>query len=73
MPPAALTKLAERAWTKGVRPKDTGGQFKKWLQTIDNTPRVYGEVVYVFTFYRKLPSLVTVYQVPVEFKKYLKA
>lgn len=71
----ALEKLAERAWEHGLRHKQAKGRFKKYLGTLfadGLTPVVYGEVIYMFTIYRKAPSLVTVWQMPYEFRKYIR-
>lgn len=71
----ALEKLAVRAWESGIRHKAAKGRLKKYLGTLFKdglTPVVYGEVIFMFTRDRRAPSLVTLWQIPNEFKKYLR-
>lgn len=69
----SLLRLAERAFTSGAKRQDFGGRIAKYLKRFDKDIRIYGDVIYVFVTYKKEPSLVTVYQLPYEFRKYLKA
>lgn len=69
----SLQRLAERAFKSGKKRKECGGKLLKYLKRFDKEVRIYGDVIFVFTTYKKEPSLVTVWQLPPEFRKYLKA
>jgi hypothetical protein len=70
--PTALKVVANRAWEKGYTPEKFAGRFKKYLNTLKATVKIYGEVIYLFDN-SKNPTLVTVLWVPNEFKRYLRA
>ena len=68
----SFTKLAEKAFKEGRRPKDFRGRFRKYLDKLsiehNTTPVVFGE--YLFFFIGE--KLITTYCVESEYKKYLK-
>jgi hypothetical protein len=70
----ALTRLAEKAFTSGLKHSDMKGKLEKYItklwfmhKSADNI-RVYGENVFVFIG----NTLITVYQLPNELRKYVK-
>jgi hypothetical protein len=69
----ALDKLASKAWESGMRRSQAGGRLRKHLKEIKGNIRIYGDNLYIFTTYRRQPSLVTVYQLPQEYRKYVRA
>lgn len=69
----AFEKLALKAYISGMKHAECKGQLNKFItklfmqyKTANNT-RIYGEVIYLFHG----NTLITVYQIPVELKKYL--
>lgn len=70
----AVDRFAEKAFTKGLKQEDTNGQLKKYIHSLwldcetANNIRIHGEVIFFFTDNK----LVTLYQVPLEFRKILK-
>lgn len=70
---AAFKKIVLRAWLDGIKHKDTKGTLNQYITKLymryknANNIRIYGEVVYVFSN----QTLITVYQVPSELKKFL--
>jgi hypothetical protein len=70
----SLDRLALTAYEKGIKQSDTAGQLKKYLDKLwfehktANNIRIYGEIIYLFCRNR----LVTLFQIPPEFKKVLK-
>jgi hypothetical protein len=68
---AAVIKLAERAYVEGIDGSSAKGRLKKYLSKIDKQVKIRGDILYVFTIYRKQPSLVTLFPLPFEFRKYI--
>lgn len=70
----SLERMATKAFEEGILHKDTKGQLNRYINKlylkyeVCNNIRIYGEVVYLF----KNGLLITLYQIPNEFKKYLK-
>jgi hypothetical protein len=70
---AAALRLAARAYERGVRADDVGGDAREYLDRIGiehkTTAIVYGEVVYSFgSLPDGTPALVTTFQAPPELK-----
>lgn len=69
-----LDKMAEKAYLDGIKHKDTKGSLMKYLTKLwfkykhCNNVRIYGENIYFFSD----NVLITIYQLPNTFKKYLK-
>ena len=68
----SFTRLAQKAFEKGKKQSDLKGKFKRYVNYLakeyKSTPIVFGE----FLFFFKGEVLITTYQTPPEFKKYLK-
>lgn len=66
-------KLVVKAFNEGIRHADTKGRLKKYIDCLylkhekGNNIRIYGENVFIF----HNRNLITVWQIPNEFKKYL--
>jgi hypothetical protein len=69
----SFTRLVEKAASTGLKREDCRGRLKKYLDALykdyeaDNI-RIFGEVIYFI----KNDVLITLYQIPVEYKKWLK-
>jgi hypothetical protein len=67
----SFVKLSAKALKKGIKHCDCKGQLKKYIDALylkhktANNIRIYGEFVYLFCN----EILITVFQLPVEFKK----
>ena len=70
----SLDRLSERAFYVGIRHSQTKGYLKKYITKLwfdhlkANNIRLYGENVFFFVD----KTLITVYQLPSDLKKYLK-
>lgn len=70
----SLERFANKAYAQGIKHADTKGKLKKYITKIwavdkeVNNVRIYGENVFLFVDNR----LITLYQLPNEFKKYVK-
>ena len=70
----SLDKLAQKALEKGLKHKDFSGQLRKYIDGLylknknANNIRVYGENIFIF----HQITLITVYQLPYQFKRILK-
>lgn len=70
----AFVRQAEKAYESGIAHSQTKGNLKKfmtklWLQYKKaNNMRIYGEVIYLFHD----NTLITVYQLPFNLRKYIK-
>lgn len=70
----ALDRMAVKAYVEGIKHSDTTGKLNKYITGLwgkyktANNIRIYGEVIFLFAKNR----LITVYQIPNEFKKILK-
>jgi hypothetical protein len=70
----SIDRLAKVAYVKGIKQSDTKGQLKKYVDKLyfeyktANNIRIYGEVIFLFS----KNTLVTLYQVPNEFRRLLK-
>lgn len=70
----SIDRLASSAFKSGIKQSDTKGQLKKYIDNLwfeyktANNIRIYGEIIYFFSNNR----LITLYQIPNEFKKTLK-
>lgn len=69
----SIQRIADKAFTDGVRHSDTRGRLNKWItslyfynKTADNI-RLYGDKVYIFAG----NILVTVIQIPPKLLKYM--
>ncbi len=59
----ATRRMARKAYCQGLRPLDTTGGVKFYLETKraeNGTVRIYGEYIYVFVDF----ALVTMYEIP---------
>lgn len=70
----AISNLADRAYERGQQPSAFAGSFRRYLdgQSIKGGAhvRVYGEQVYVFNADTR--ALITVFQVPNQFRRLLR-
>lgn len=72
--PSTLDRLAPKAFSGGITHKDTKGKVNRYITKLwnynksINNIRVYGEVVFLFSD----NILVTLYQIPNEFKRMIK-
>lgn len=70
----ALEKMAKRSFSDGIKHSDTKGKLNRWLTKLwfnyktCNNVRIYGQNIFFF----RNNILITLYQVPNEFKKYIK-
>ena len=70
----AFKKIVTRAYLQGIRHRDTKGTLNDYITKLymqyknANNIRIYGEVVYLFNNH----TLITLYQIPNDLKKYLK-
>lgn len=68
----SFDRLAEKAFNEGKKPKDFKGRIRKYIDKLgrehNTTPIVFGEYLFFFISSR----LITTYQIPSEYKKYLK-
>ena len=69
----SVQRMAEKAFTNGIRHSDTRGRLNKWVtslyfynKTADNI-RLYGDKAYIFAD----STLVTVIQIPPDLLKYM--
>lgn len=71
---SAFAKLANSAYTNGLRHADMKGYLKKYISGLylryenANSILIYGEVIFFFHY----NVLITVYQLPAEMKRYVK-
>ena len=67
----SFTRLAEKAFNEGHRQDSLKGKLKKYVNYLakeyKSTPIIFGELLFFF----KNDKLITTYQLPSEFKKYL--
>lgn len=71
----SLEKLVNRAIEKGIRQSDTKGTLKKYLDRIylerkNGVGVIYGDIILIFS--NDFNSLITLFSVPPELKKYIK-
>lgn len=70
----SIQRMAERAFTEGVKHKDTKGALNKWITSlyfkkeVGNNIRLYGDKVFIFSDNK----LITVFQIPNNLVKILK-
>lgn len=70
----SVDRLADSAFENGIRHSDIKGQFKRYIDKLyfqyktANNIRIYGEIIFLFAN----NTLITLYQVPQEFRKTLK-
>ncbi len=70
----SLDRLADVAYNKGIKHSDIKGQLKKYIDKLyfeyktANNIRIYGEFIFLFS----KNTLITLYQVPNEFRRMLK-
>ncbi len=71
---SSFERFAEKSYSEGIKHSDTKGTLNKYITKIwsqyktANNVRIYGEIV--FLFYDN--TLITVYQIPSNLKKYVK-
>lgn len=69
-----LDKMAEKAFLKGIKHKDTKGSLNKYVTSLwfkykhANNIRIYGENIYFFSD----NTLITIYQLPNNLRKHVK-
>lgn len=69
----SLDKLAEKAFLEGIAYSDVTGSLrryidkKRWSVKGDRLLKIYGEVLYIFS--KRNSVLITVYQIPLEFRR----
>ena len=70
----SLDRLAERAYNEGLKHSDTRSRLNRWMdglylehRSADNI-RLYGENAFIFS----KETLITVFQVPNDLRKFLK-
>lgn len=75
IPKSATMKMTERAYEKGIKRTDAKGRLRVFLDEqyeknggFGNELRVYGDFLYIF----HEMSLITVYAVPQDVRKYIK-
>jgi hypothetical protein len=69
----SLARLANKAITEGIKHAETNGKLKRFISGLwseghaINNARVWGEVIFLF----RDRVLITLYQLPLEFRKVL--
>jgi len=79
--PDSFERLAIKAWEEGKQHSELKGTIKKYVDGIylqynnANSVRLFGEFVFLFAANQKTDktTLITVYQIPVKLKRYLKS
>lgn len=70
----SVKRMADKAFTDGIRHSDTRGRLNKWVTSLyfynqtANNIRLYGDKAYIFAG----STLVTVIQIPPDLRKYMR-